>query len=92
MINCDLQENDIPVVVAIAKRAVALSEKHGVKIDFVDTQMDIAATHLNGNPLNLQGLLKADDFNFALDIAGIGQHINRETGELENCFLPRFSA
>ena len=34
-------------------------------------------------------LLEADDFGFAHDIIGIQNNINRETGEFENCFVPR---
>jgi len=25
------------------------------------------------------------------DVSGIARHLNRETGRLEGCFLPRFS-
>jgi hypothetical protein len=54
--------------------------------------MDITAAHCNGMTLNLTALLNADDANFAHDIGGIVQHINRQTGELENCFVPRYAA
>jgi len=53
--------------------------------------MDITACHLNGNPLDLTALLNADSFDFAHDVLGIRRHINRKTGKLENCFLPRYS-
>jgi hypothetical protein len=55
--------------------------------------MDLtAADGVNGNrPLDWDRLLSADDFNFMHDIAGISRHINRETGELEGHFLPRFT-
>ena len=42
-------------------------------------------------PLKLQELLDADDTNFYHDIIGIGQHLNRQTRKLEDCFLPRFA-
>lgn len=45
-----------------------------------DLEMDIEATHCNGNPLRLQDLLD-----------GICRHLNRTTGELGGCFSPRFS-
>ena len=50
--------------------------------------MDISATHLHC-PLDLDQLLKFDDFNFAHDITGISFNLDRVTGKLENCFLPR---
>lgn len=75
----------------IAKRAVKDYARAGVKLDFIDTSMDITACHLNGNPLDLEKLLKADPFNFAHDITGIARHIDRETGQLKDCFLPRCS-
>jgi hypothetical protein len=53
--------------------------------------MDITACHLNGCKLDLAKLLAADDFNFAHDVLGIRRHIDRETGQLMNCFRPRFA-
>lgn len=52
---------------------------------------DISAVHFHC-PLRLNDLLAADRFNFAHDMCGIQRHINRETGQLENFFLPRFAA
>jgi hypothetical protein len=73
----------------IAKRAVELGAKSGVKVDYTTMEMDIIACHVNGCPLDLEKLLGADDFNFSHDVFGIRRHIDRETGELGNCFLPR---
>jgi hypothetical protein len=75
----------------IAKRAVAMAEKNGIKYKMMDADMDITACHCNGNRLDLNKLLNADDFNFAHDVFGILHHINRETGQLQNCFVPRCS-
>lgn len=62
---------------------------------FVDPRatitMDLTATHLNGTPLELEDLLLADDANFGHDVCGISGNIDRETGQLLNCFLPRFA-
>lgn len=58
----------------------------------MDMHMDLSAVHANGNPLRLDDLLAADDFNFAHDILGIRRNLDRETGKLENFFSPRFSA
>lgn len=43
-------------------------------------------------PLRLAEFANADNFNFGHDVAGILGHLNRQTGELEDCFLPRFAA
>jgi hypothetical protein len=53
--------------------------------------MDLrAADGVNGNKkIDFERLLAADDFNFIHDVGGIQRHMNRETGKLENCFLPR---
>lgn len=80
------------IIRQIAERAVALAKANkGQRRHPLDIQMDIEAVHCNGNPLRLADLLAADDFNFAHDILGIGRHLDRETGKLGGCFLPRFT-
>lgn len=85
--NFDISSTDYPKVRAIAKRAVLLLDA-----DYLSTEMDITATHLNGCPLNLAALLDAGNINFAHDVLGIRSNLNRDTGELGNCFLPRYAA
>lgn len=51
--------------------------------------MDLSACHANGCPLDFKRLLAFPDFDFAHDIFGINQRIDRETGQLRNCFVPR---
>jgi len=53
--------------------------------------MDLEAIHCNGNPLDLEKLLKSPGLDLAHDIFGIRKNINRSTGKLENFFLPRCS-
>ena len=76
------------LITKIAKRAV---EMCGDSYSLQDAQMDITACHLNGCPLELENLLNTDDFNFAHDVFGIRRHLNRQTGQLENHFLPRYA-
>lgn len=57
----------------------------------MNLEMDITACHLNGCPLDLQGLLGASDFEFAHDVQGIRIHIDRATGHLFGCFSPRYA-
>ena len=65
------------------------SQKFAIE-DRMNLFMDITATHCNGTPLDLEKFLGFDDFNFAHDIYGIMNHIDRNTGKISR-FLPRCS-
>lgn len=78
-------------IVEIARRAKSIALKHGGDYSMMDAEMDVTATHSNGNPLRLFDLMAADDFNFTHDVFGIRRHLNRETGQLEDFFRPRYS-
>jgi hypothetical protein len=84
-------EADSKVIRAIARRARELYLANKVDRDLQDIEMDVTATHCNGNPLRLADLLAADDFNFMHDVSKIARHLDRETGKLTDCFSPRFS-
>lgn len=77
---------------AIAERAVIAARKAGARYEIMDADMDITACHVNACPLKLDELLAADDMNFNHDVFGIRRHLNRETGELMDCFRPRYAA
>ena len=62
------------------------------QIDPLKLDMDISACHLNGCPLDLQGLLNATPGDFNHDISGIVSRIDRETGNLRDCWTPRHHA
>lgn len=92
-----ITKEEVRTINAIAKRAVSVASKYtashpGIEYQLPDAAMDITACHLNGCPLKLDALLDADGFNFAHDVFGIRQHINRETGKLQDFFLPRYAA
>ena len=72
---------------AICDRAI----KGNIKQSKLDLSMDIEATHCNGCFLDLDKLLNSKDSDFFHDICGIIECINRGTGELKDCFLPRCS-
>lgn len=59
---------------------------------FFDVAMDLTACHLYGCPLDLAGLKEAKEGDFLHDLAGIQANIDKGTGKLLNCFLPRYSA
>jgi hypothetical protein len=92
-ISFDVSKEDSKLIRAIVDRAFgpgALGDgmrKYSIKR--LDLSMDITATHANGTPLDLQKLFDFDAFNFAHDVIGILRHLDRETGKLGGCFLPR---
>ena len=70
----------------IAARAV----NKGLSGDFQTMCMDLECVH-ETSPLRLTELLEADPLEFGHDISGIMRCLNRETRELEDFFLPRFT-
>ena len=58
--------------------------------DKLSIMMDLDACHSNGMPLMLYDLLHAKPFDFMHDVCGIRRHINRKTGEIGDCFVPRY--
>jgi len=79
------------LIVKIVDRAIKeVYEPVGVKVDRLGLNMDITAAHIS-NPLKLEELLTTDIGNFGHDVTGIVRYINRDTGELEECFCPRYS-
>ena len=91
-LNWNATKKDRMLISQIAKRFVEYMHKeHNLHPDLDDINMDIAAVHLNDCKLRLKELLEADQFNFNHDMFGIREHLNRETGKLKNCFLPRFA-
>lgn len=85
-------KEDRDLIGKIVIRGRKLAKKLDIPYDGMDMLMDITAVHLNGNPLRLDDMLKADEFNFGHDLFGIRKHIDRRTGELLHFFSPRFSA
>lgn len=79
------------VIHKIAIRASRMAVTAGYDYPLMDISMDVTACHANGCLLRLEELLQAEDFDFAHDVFGIMAHLNRRTGRLEDCFLPRFA-
>jgi hypothetical protein len=72
------------------KKILDRTQKVIVGVDRLALEMDLAAVHAS-NPLRLEELSEADDANFFHDIGEISENLNRETGKLQNCFVPRYS-
>ena len=87
-----LDAEDEVIIRKITRRAADIYTKHGHKADILSIEMDLSVVHTNCGGLRLDDMLKADDGNLMHDIGGIARHLNRKTFELEDCFLPRFSA
>lgn len=79
-------QDEITLIHRIALRAYEINND----INFTTLMMDLSACH-NTCPLKLEELFNADLSDFAHDVGGIMCHINRRTGQLEDCFLPRFA-
>ena len=77
-------EEEQKTVDAIIRRA--MSELHD--IDPLELEMDLSAVHAT-IPLDLERLKDFPPFDFAHDIYGIRNCLNRRTGKLEKCFSPR---
>jgi len=86
-INWDISSNDFALIDCIVRKAMKMSQS----VDYQSLIMDITAVHANGCKLDLIGLFSADDFNFTHDVFGICRHIDRDTGKLKNCFIPRYA-
>lgn len=90
MINWTVTKAEGAAIAKIVERAFGLAARtqEGARLQLT---MDITAAHANGCPLDLGRLLAAAPFDFAHDIAGIQRHLDRSTGTLTDCFLPRYA-
>lgn len=82
-----MNREEILTIVEIAKRAEGMDL---LLFDRMSLIMDIENVHAEIG-LKLNELLNADDLNFAHDIVGIQQNIDRQSKKLQNLFLPRYS-
>jgi len=73
-------------IAEIMQRAAELLPNY----DRLTMVMDLELVH-NRIGLDLDAMLKCDNSDLIHDIQGIGFNINRRTGDLGNCFLPRFA-
>jgi len=90
-VSFDVTAKDSATIRKIVKRGWALDWLRASYDEKLSMQMDVTAVHANGNPLRLDDLLAADDFNFAHDMSGICNCLDRSTGTLTRNFRPRFS-
>jgi hypothetical protein len=84
-----LTKQEFELVSQIAERVEATGPDLGWGGNRLDLIMDLEAVHSNGCDLDLAQLLAFPEPDFWHDIAGISQYVNRKTGGLEDCFMPR---
>lgn len=75
------------LITQIVERADKLALLKSDRLNFM-IDMEVATETFN---LDLERMLNADNQNFAHDVVGIQNHINRDTKEFEGLFLPRFA-
>jgi len=84
-----LSERDTELIVKIADRAQALAYLLDAEIpDRIKLIVNLAMAHRH-MPLDLFMLLSAPDTDFVHDVWGILRHIDKETGAMRDCFVPR---
>jgi hypothetical protein len=86
-----LKREELDIIDEIATRALDLARDANVRIKKQEIVMDIAACHLVACPLDLYRMLVADAGNFGHDVFGIRKHLNRESLQMMDCFIPRFA-
>jgi len=91
MINWKITRQENRWISQIAERASRMASAQGGQYTYLEALMDVTAVHANCCPLRLEELYHAADFNFSHDIGGIIRHLNRETGQLEGYFVPRYA-
>jgi hypothetical protein len=89
MLKLRLANEEFNLIRLIARRACCASPED---FELTYLMMDITVVHLNSVQLDLEKLLTAPPVTFAHDICGIVNNLDRKTGELLNCFLPKCTA
>jgi hypothetical protein len=84
-------KEDARKIIDIMLRAAAVMNFEVRGSSRLEVSMDLTACHCVGCPLDLEGLLTAKPSDLIHDVAGITAYINRETGELGDCFVPRYA-
>jgi hypothetical protein len=75
------------IVLKIARRAAHVFERFDRPVTY--WYMDIENCHTKAIELDLNALLAADEGTFGHDVGGIYAHLDRKTGQLLDCFVPR---
>lgn len=95
-INFTVTDEEKEGIEKIASRALRFIEENSAdlapwvrKLTRTEIEMDITAAHCNGCRLDLTKFLNFPASDFGHDLFGIGRYLDRDTGELLECFVPR---
>ncbi len=88
MLNIPETREEITLISKIARRSYW--DVFDGERDHICIVMDLDAAHASIG-LRLPELLEASDADFSHDLSGIAHHLNRTTGQLEHCFVPRYA-
>lgn len=88
IVKMDSTKEELDLIIKIIKRA---DDENLLSTDRLCLMMDLEAVHTNDVKLQFGKLLNFPRFDFAHDIVGIQNCIDRKTGKLTKCFLPRCS-
>ena len=88
MLNWKCSAKDHEALRAVFYRAESLLARHGHAVPD-DLYVDLSAVHCNEGELDLDRLMAAPEVDFAHDVMGIHRHVDRSTGKLGDCFMPR---
>ena len=83
----DVSADEHRKIAAAVKRVAVLV---GGDVDVLSRSMDLAVVHAS-TPLDLDAMAEGDVGDVAHDVFGIARHLDRETGRLGGCFVPRFA-
>ncbi len=86
LLTCDRETHKL--IAAIMRRFRNELPTAAASYDWISLAMDLAVSHNCGH-VDLSGLLVAQLADLAHDIGGIVRHLDRETSDLTDCFLPR---
>ena len=75
----------------IGQRTAAMAARINAEVDPNEIARLVMVAH-ERKPLRLEELLEADDLDFIHDVFGIRRHLDVATGELRDCFVPRYAA
>ena len=92
----DTTFEDKKLMMELVDRTAKILDSFGMipksKQDARDTFLvSLILCHNSGCLLDLEGLSAASDGVVLHDVCGISANINGDNGQLENCFLPRFT-
>ncbi len=85
----EIAPDNFDLVAQIADRVERKRNQDDHEFDRMRLMIDIISAVEADPKINLKTLLSFPDGSFFHDVAGIQKHIDRETGKMTDCFVPR---